>query len=168
MELEKYLKNGEYATLLEQKIRAKKEKMDALEESIAVASKNLTTLQDIKAAIGLAKKNAEYLDDTSLVKYEEQWDEAMKQIKELELLYMNSPDFKGYDHVTVRLNSLLWDAQSHIESMEDPNGENASLALARAKNEVEKVEGLINEFFSGTWNPLMESLIGAGLLPKKE
>ena len=31
VELEKCLKNGEYATLLEQKIRAKKEKMEELD-----------------------------------------------------------------------------------------------------------------------------------------
>ncbi|MEO0403789.1 MAG: hypothetical protein AAF193_02860, partial [Bacteroidota bacterium] len=147
---------------------AKREKMDALEESIAIASQKLLDLQEIKDAIALAKKNAEYKDDSSSVKFEENWNKSLEAIKEFELLYMNSPDFKGYDHVTVRLNGMLWDAMSHIESMDDTNAENANLALKRATDEVDRVQGIVEAFVSGTWEPLRQALIEAELLPKKD
>lgn len=66
-------------------------------------------------------------------------------------VYMISPDFVGYDHVSVRLNDLLWTAYGHLGSSDGAPTANGTLAFNNFLREGEAIVNRVNRFFKEDW-----------------
>jgi len=148
-------------------LHASKTKMiEELETVVQRADSMFLLVMKNQKSIDLATKNFEYINDSSLADVKTRMDSVNTGLIELELLYMNAKDFKGYDHVTERLNSVLWNAMSFIESMSQVDAPNAVNSLNHAKKEADRVHKEIELFFEQEWIPLLEELEMNSLLPK--
>lgn len=65
--------------------------------------------------------------------------------------YTNPPSFKGYDHVTPRLNNQMWNAYSAVASEYRRPGPNDLQALANYKKNALRVLTRVNSFFEKEW-----------------
>ncbi|MGB1032294.1 MAG: hypothetical protein ACPGWM_06755, partial [Flavobacteriales bacterium] len=145
---------------------SKSELSKQLEDLVQKADSLFLLVRKHQRSIDLAEKNLEYINDTTFNGVETRMDSVKTGLKDLELLYMTAADFKGYDHVSERLNSVLWNSLSFIESMNQVDAPNAVNSLEYARDKVSAVDKEIQEFLNEQWQPLLEELEMNAILPK--
>lgn len=108
-----------------------------------------------------------YPEDSSLVQLLDSAKTLVKRIDKLEEWYMSPRDEVGYEHVTVRLNSLLYKASSLATdvNLTYEEGTNSYFAVqnARARYEGAKVE--IEEFINDLYSPFRREVEALNLSP---
>jgi len=85
-------------------------------------------------------------------------------------LYTNPQDFVGYDHVTVRLSTLLSNASSHFSFSPIKGGisKTAKLALDEAEAELARVHARYQKFFAEDWAAYRAEIEAVDWTPFKE
>jgi len=129
-----------------------------LYETVELADAGFERLKEARKTIELVQSNLKTADDTIAQALIDSSKTLIKKLDSLETQYMNPRGFDGYDHVTQRLNNLLYNAHSYINSDEKAPGENAMNALRRAENETEEVISQVNEFFTNEWKVWREKV----------
>lgn len=81
-------------------------------------------------------------------------------IKDCLEMYTTPEGFEGYDHVTVRLNDLIWNTASYFQSGYSRPGDNAMAALANFERELDRVLSRVNKFFAEDWKRYQEFVEG--------
>ena len=118
-------------------------------------------LLDMRKKLGQINKNISesgLADADSLKKLSKPLSDSIKVMLEW---FMLPENFKGYDHVTVRINSLIGHAGSFISSEPGELSPNGQFAMQRAQKELEEAVEKINNFHRDVWLPhrqMVESL----------
>ena len=146
----------------------KRELMNELETTIKTADEVFVGIREGQRDLDLAIKNLDYLDDTLHQDLRSEVDSIKQVLVDMELHFMNAEDFKGYDHVTERLTSHLYNAESYISSMTNIDSQNAVYALENAKLETQHIEAIWIALRDGAWKGLLRKLEEQGALPKRD
>lgn len=131
---------------------AKAAKRKELEQMVKAAKDGFDRMKEAQKTIKATNARLEYAEDKALK------DSVMNlgktctdSIKALQALYRTPKDFEGYDHVTVRLNDLLYAASSYINSADGVPGATTDIALKAAEDRLKMVLKRINDFFEKEW-----------------
>lgn len=95
-------------------------------------------------------------------------DSLLNDIKAFDEEVFLPEDFKGYDHVTMRLSNVLWRAYGMAPDFEQQPGANAMIALEQAREASDEfarrtkvfLEGPYQDFLDGLANQSLKDLIG--------
>jgi len=132
------------------------------------ASATFEILQRARKSLLLSQTLLEaYPEDSVLVQLLDSAKTLVKRIDKLEEWYMSPRDEVGYEHVTVRLNSLLYKASSLAADVNliYEEGTNSYFAVqnARARYEAAKLE--IEEFVNDLYSPFRREVEALNLSP---
>jgi hypothetical protein len=78
-------------------------------------------------------------------------DNIRNEITRLQEIFHIPEDFEGYDHVTQKLNGLIWDGLSYIEASNGTLLGNGKRAVEIAEKEMKKALDEINDFIKTDW-----------------
>ncbi len=135
---------------------------DRMVRTTSACFKRLKTMKKrvalINQAIPKAKKDSVY------AKLQKAGKAVVDSIKKIEGLVLEPKDFVGYDHVTVRISSKLWNASEYINdpSFQSSSG-NAALAIELAEREVVKLMEMVNKFQTTEWQKYLDHVSKANL-----
>ncbi len=113
------------------------------------ATKTFTALQKARKSAEYTKGLlAKYEADTAMAYLTDSTEAIIKRIDKLEEWYMSPRGQVGYEHVTVRLNNMLYKAYELATETElrFEEGSNSYLALQRAKSKYLEAKAEINSF----------------------
>lgn len=134
--------------------------------TVSMADSLFESMKNMRKTMELAEKNLSYLADSSYQATRDQMDSLKTAMNEFELGYMQDPNFKGYDHVTERLNSVLWNAMSLLDSGHEFPGDNAGRAVLVAREKTLRFAKMHNDMHE-QFLQIKAELENAGVLPKK-
>lgn len=80
------------------------------------------------------------------------------EIIRLQEIFHIPEDFEGYDHVTQKLNGLIWDGLSYIEASNGTLLGNGKRAVEIAETEMKKALDEINQFIKTDWKAYTKQL----------
>ena len=123
--------------------------------SIKAARKGFDQIRNAKESIALIKKLSETLEDTESdsikTEMEDLTKEHSKQLEELELLFFDKENQKGIQRNPNTLSASLRGARRYLFSSYGAPGENAQVAIDKAKSKSADVLGKVDEYFSTQW-----------------
>jgi photosystem II stability/assembly factor-like uncharacterized protein len=137
---------------------AQSEIQDRFMRTVTVATKAFDRLKAAKKTIGLVNSQLVNVEDTLKKKITKSGKAISDSLNQFMEIYMLPADFKGYDHVTLKLNGVLSDASSRINSSAGKPGENAMNSLRTAEKEVKETVAKINRFFEDDWKKYREEV----------
>ena len=73
-------------------------------------------------------------------------------------LYMTPDDFTGYDHVSIRLNNLLYSAARYVQSAEGKPGENARNAVRIAEKKTKEAARRYQNLRNTAWKDYAQTI----------
>jgi len=132
------------------------------------ASVTFETLQRARKSLLLSQTLLQvYPEDSSLVQLSDSAKTLVKRIDKLEEWYMSPRDEVGYEHVTVRLNSLLYTTSSLIEdvNLTYEEGSNSYFALRNARARYEEAKLEIEDFLNNKYTPFKTEVEALNLSP---
>ncbi|MBN4065876.1 hypothetical protein JYT51_00920 [Candidatus Amoebophilus asiaticus] len=135
---------------------------------VSTATDAFNRLKEARKTIGLVNKQMENIDEELKKELQKNGKTMQDSIKQLMDLFMKPKDFKGYDHVSIKLNSRLYSSSSYISSSAGMPGENALSYLEQTENELEIVLDQINKFFEKSWPAYQQEIEKAQLSVFKE
>ncbi|MFK7755786.1 MAG: hypothetical protein AB8B53_02515 [Flavobacteriales bacterium] len=138
---------------------------------IEEASATFEKLQRARKSLLLSQQLLEaYPEDTSLVQLLDSSKTLVKRIDKLEEWYMSPRDEVGYEHVTVRLNSMLYDAYGLVRNPElmYEEGSNSFYALQNARERYEEAKVEIDDFLIQEYTPFRKEFEALSLSPFKD
>jgi len=144
-------------------------RFDELRNLLTEATETFDELQDARRSILLSQKLLGlYKDDSIVVKLKDSSETIVKLIdSDLETLYMNHREQKGYENVTVRLNDLLYNTADLMtdEDLSFEPGSNSYLALQNARNAYEDAKIKIEKFLVEVYEPFKNEVEELRLSP---
>ncbi len=132
------------------------------------ASVTFEILQHARKSLLLSQTLLEaYPEDSTLVQLLDSAKTLVKRIDKLEEWYMSPRDEVGYEHVTVRLNSLLYNAGSLVKdvNLTYKEASNSYFAVQNARNRYEEAKLEIDEFIIEKYAPFRKEVEGLNLSP---
>ncbi len=120
-------------------------------KTVTAATEAFNRLKAAKKTVAAINKQMEHADKEVQKALKKEGKAITDSLNTIMALFMTPQDFEGYDHVTVRLNSHLYNAYSHISASGGKPGTTAAFATAIANSETKKVIDLINGFFATKW-----------------
>tara|TARA_B110000046_G_scaffold173071_1_gene195356 strand:- start:7809 stop:10970 length:3162 start_codon:yes stop_codon:yes gene_type:complete len=130
---------------------AKDKMIDSYFEIVKAATKTVDQLNDAKLRIENINKQLASLEDSVKKDIIKSGKAIQDSIKTYHELFMLPKGFKGYDHVTVRINNKLYDVMDYMLSPEGGPSEQAELAMNMAKTDFQVALKRINKMFETDW-----------------
>jgi len=141
----------------------------SVERIISRADTVMERLKSLRRAVKISRELTDYqahftqdssatalLDDINTLT-----DSIAAALDDLEAQFMTPSSFEGYDHVTPRLQGLLWHALSYADSGTRPPGTNAHAARATAERATAIAEATLHqveEEILAPWRAALEAL----------
>ena len=116
------------------------------------ATKAVDQLNDAKSRIENINKQLESLEDSVKKDITKLGKAIVDSIKTYHEMFMLPKGFKGYDHVTERINDKLYGIMDYMLSPVDGPSAQADLALNQARLEVQVALKRINKMFDTGWS----------------
>lgn len=132
--------------------KARHRHFERLYKTVNSAFKAYEQLKEMDNTIERVNKSMDLLPDSIKNKIQEEGQTVKDSIKILKAEFLTPPGFKGYDHVTVRLNDLLYDAIYYIATADGRPGENARYAMQAAKRRTAQITARIIRFSEKDWS----------------
>ena len=132
------------------------QKVDSLRKTfegiVSECTAGFNQLKDAKSAIERVNRRMELVDNDSIKTEIENTGKTLKDsIDNIMDVFLLAEDFKGYDHVTVRLVSRLYTTGSYLETCRTGISKNAINYLTETERQSKVVLKRIDAFFSDQW-----------------
>jgi len=128
------------------------ERINAYSVYVKSATKAFDFLVDAKKEVENIHQLSSYLkDETFKDSVLQECNVMLKEIKRIQALYRLDPSFKGYDHVTIRLNNLIYNVFSYQSDLSLVHSPNIKLATNNAVKRIKEVVTIVNSFMQDDW-----------------
>jgi photosystem II stability/assembly factor-like uncharacterized protein len=127
-------------------------------KSVTSATKAFDQIKEAFKSLDLLEQNLLFTkgaEKDSLVAQKKMLTDSLHALSEI---FTNRKDFKGYDHVTVRLNNLLYDPLGRVSVGLEPPGATAEQSVARAEEATRMMLERVNRFFGNEWAQFEDKL----------
>ncbi|MBL4715252.1 MAG: hypothetical protein JKX95_01350 [Bacteroidia bacterium] len=132
------------------------------------ATNSVNRLKESKKTIEMLNKQMDNIDKELAKELQKSGKALTDSANNMLKLFMTPEGFKGYDHVTERINSKLWAMRSYIDAADGAPTENGMLAINQAEAEVNKALSRINKFYEVNWAAYQKQIEDAKLTVFKE
>ncbi|MBL4755074.1 MAG: hypothetical protein JKY52_15945 [Flavobacteriales bacterium] len=133
-------------------LKAKAHAYQALMEQAQRFTTSFNRLKEIKKTVASVDKYIINVEADSVKRaIKTAGGKITKKANKLLNLYMQSPDFVGYDHITVRVMDKLWTAADYIGSSKGAPTQTAKDYIAYAVAEMNEVLEKVNKFVAEDW-----------------
>ncbi len=127
-------------------------------QSVRKAYRVFEGLKEMKASVQRVNANLKLLPDSAQKDLKDAGKPVLDSVQAMMNAFMTPEDFKGYDHVTLRLNNLLYSATQYILSTWGAPDENVENAVERARAATEQMAVRYSNFMEKQWNPYAEKV----------
>ncbi len=115
-------------------------------------------LRSMKESVLRVNSSIELLPDSTKEALRDRGKEILDSVKTLMALYMTPDDFTGYDHVSIRLNNLLYSAARYVQSAEGKPGENARNAVRIAEKKTKEAARRYQNLRNTAWKDYAQTI----------
>ena len=122
-------------------------------QTVGKAYRVFEGLKEMKASVQRVNANLKLLPDSVQKDLKDAGKPVLDSVQSMMDAFMTPEDFKGYDHVSVRLNNLLYRATQYILSAGGAPGENVVNAVERAHAATEQMAARYSKFIENQWGP---------------
>ena len=126
--------------------------------TINVAKVAFDRLKEASKVINLVNKQMEFAPDTVQLSFEKLGKPLQDTIKQLQHMFLSPPDAKGIVRSDDRVNSYLYRAQRYIYNAQGEPSQMAEIAKAQAKDKLDTVLQLVNNFFANNWSDYQQKV----------
>ena len=120
-------------------------------QTITLAARAMERLVEARTTIKKVNGQLEQVDEEQAKALKKQGKGLNDSISVMMEWFLPAKDFKGYDHVTQRINDYLERGLNFLSGSESHPGPNGVVAIERAEAEVQAVVDKINGFFEKDW-----------------
>lgn len=125
--------------------------IEQMDKIMSMTNEAFNLLKDMKGIIGKVEQQLSYVEDSLKTEIIDGADSLRTIISDLQYVVLSPQDFEGYDHVTIRLEDMLWTAQGHTHNTYGSMGQNGTNALSIAEKEATEFVNSVNDLLSGYW-----------------
>jgi photosystem II stability/assembly factor-like uncharacterized protein len=136
--------------------REKHAVLDEFEKSVSSAKLAFDQLLAAEKNLSRMKKMAALMEDSIKTKLNKKIKPVSATIDSLKNIFVLPASFEGYDHVTKRLNNMLYDAYGYISNSEGKPSPNAMQAKKNAEKRIVETVSAINDFIETDWLNLVQ------------
>ena len=126
--------------------------IDEFSEYVKAATQAYDFLMDVEAELTTIIKRSELMSDSTAAQVMRKTKAIQKTINGFKDRYALSPDFEGYNHVSVFLTDRIGSTIGYLDSSPGIPGPNAMLLKSQVEEEIRTIVDEINTFMKGEWN----------------
>ncbi len=130
--------------------------LESFEGKVTEAKIAFDQLISAEKNLGRMKKMVDLMPDSVKTDLNKQIKPVRQKIDSLKNIYVLPASFEGYDHVTQRLNDMLYNAYGFIADSEGVPGPNAMQAKQNTEAKIDSTVKAINSFIENEWLTLLQ------------